>query len=119
MMTNESFLSSLEGLQKRIKNIRHDDGYIIHQVAVIGRSAIDHLNKLETDDPFDMELIKDTIADLSEIDAIEKSYYADDQYLEFVHKRSARGNMTIFMKAINCVEGALDVFFHKLNNKNT
>ncbi len=33
-MTNESILSSLESLQKRIKNIRHDDGYIIHQVVV-------------------------------------------------------------------------------------
>lgn len=61
-MTNESLLNSLAALQKRIKNIRHDDGYIIHQVAVIGRSAIDHLNKLETDEPFDMALIKDTMS---------------------------------------------------------
>lgn len=113
-MGNEEIVQQLKGSQQAIKSIRHDDGYVIFKIASIGKGAIDLLKQLKTDDKEDQVIINQAIAELSEVSAIEKRYYEDEQYKKWIRKEVRHGNINIFMDAINCVEGALDVFISKL-----
>lgn len=113
-MDNQEIIQKLKGNQQAIKEIRNDDGYVIFKVASIGMSSINLLKQLQTDNKEDQAIINEAIEELSEVSAIEKRYYDDEQYKKWIRKEVRHGNINIFMDAINCVEGALDVFISKL-----
>ncbi|MGJ1360603.1 hypothetical protein ACR79B_05045 [Sphingobacterium spiritivorum] len=120
-MKNEiEIMQELLANYQMIKTIKNDDGYIIHRVATIGRDSIKLLNNLKIYNDDDT-VIEEAISELKNIDSIEKSYYSDHQYKKWVKKENSFGNFRIFLEAINCVEGSLEVFlFNKrwLRQKN-
>jgi len=113
-MDNREILEKLLKNLQMIKEIRTDDGYVIHRVASIGRGSAELLKQLEVDEEDDIELIKEATERLEKIDGIEKKYYDDEQYKKWIRKEARAGNIHIFMDAIHCVEGALEIFLYKV-----
>jgi len=113
-MDNHDILQKLLGNLKMIQGIGTDDGYVIYRVASIGRGSIELLGQLTVDDDEDRALVKETIEELEKVNNIERRYYDDDQYKKWIRKEVRAGNIHIFMDAINCVEGSLEVFLSKV-----
>jgi hypothetical protein len=112
-MNDQEILERLLANLKMIQGIRTDDGYVMHRIASIGRGSTDLLNQLDVDDEDDLALIKEAVERLSKIDGIERRYYDDEEYKKWIRKETRAGNINIFMDAIHCVEGALEIFLGK------
>jgi len=113
-MENEAILTKLLDNLKMIQSIKMDDGYVTNRIVGIGNNSATLLGQLETDDKDQQALITEAVARLNEIDVIYERYLEHPDYKQFMKKLSTHGNMDLFMKAIRCVEGALEIFLSRI-----
>ncbi len=112
-MDEDEIFQRLVNYLQMIQGIRKDDGYVIRRVANIGQSCAELLKQLKTEDLQLSAAIAGAAAELGQVTKIQQKYYQDNLYKQWVRKERPSGNVQIFMEAIHCVEGSLEVLLHK------